>query len=661
MILENEILKNKLKTRDELEDLKTMESYEEYIGLIDSVSFDTIVPDIKNTLKEYVQYIDMDKLLLISAYRFYELLHEEDLEKELHEGIKDILEEILNNIKSNNASICCRLQSKKDNSYELQEITYSVNDIKKCISQFAGKVYLSSEEIEEYREKINNKEINLLQIDSEYIDVIFSKRELEELSKLSPENLLYVFNEYKWDISKIIELYENQAISIEHIRKIKEYIDLSESVNFEKLSLYYNQLDSNKEAIEKYEIYLMLYKEIFINDTNAEEITQNSNIVMEKIAEMYEGEEYHKAVKHYYKQGLITIDVIAEWNNESFIMELFNENIITIDVISKLVNDNKFPVIYLNQIYDNLLTNKDMEYNERISLIKKGFTNESVIFDLYKKNLIFEEDLRKLAEEGFVRKQEMQNLINSRTLSELEKNSAIVLTGLNSLTKKNNDIYYDKSEGTYGHKNTKSTGKFIIDPNERERFIRLLKAYKANTDLNEDSPFYNYDFYVIPDESGTIGLNSVVIAERYYEDKYSQTKFATNNATYFFKYKDLMVLSNLRKSEMTKERQDIVFTANHVIANEKREGNWAKSVISSIVKTMISSDLKEYSRENQKIIIMKKLSEIYTPQEMKEILEMATQIDFGEYRGEIEAPIERRAKNNSAPKGDDISDTAETR
>lgn len=329
--------------------------------------------------------------------------------------------------------------------------------------------------------------------------------------------------------------------------------------------------------------------------------------------------------------------------------------------MKQLVKEQKLQFNYLSTIYTNLAKNHEMEYNERLKLIRAGFIKEEDIFDLYKRNLIFEEDLKNLAEDRIVRKREMQRIVNSRTMEELERNSSIRLTGLNTLSKKNNDIYsYGGCVGV-GEGKTKSTGKFIIDPNAREKFIRLLKAYRANTDLNEESPFYNYEFYVIPDESGTIGLNSVVIAERYYEDKDTESKFATANATYFFKYKDLMVLSNLRKSEMTKERENIVFTANHVIANEKREGHWAKSVISCIVKTMLSSDLKEYNKRNQRIIIMKKLEDIYGMQELNDILEMATDIDFGEYIGEVEAPVERVSKKNSIPIGDDISDDAETR
>ena len=162
-------------------------------------------------------------------------------------------------------------------------------------------------------------------------------------------------------------------------------------------------------------------------------------------------------------------------------------------------------------------------------------------------------------------------------------------------------------------------------------FIGLFKARHAEAYLDEDNPFYNYEFYVIPDESGDIGLNSVVIAERYYEDKYTEEKFATGNATYFFKYKDLMVLSNMKKSEMTKERKNIVFTVNHFIATDKKDGTWAIKMIYNLAKTMLSNDLNEYSKENQAKIVLEKLATIYSHDEIMKLIDKADDIDSGKY------------------------------
>ncbi len=644
MILENQAIEKGIKTREEIEKLKNLELYEEYAELIDGIEFEGLLPYIKNTLREYAQYIDLDKLLLTSAYRFYEALENEKLTPKMYLGIREILQGIASNIKSVNAQISCQLQDKVNRTYELKPVTYSIKDLRECISHFVGDTYLSSKQIQEYREQVYSGEFNLLDIPSEYIDIIFSSSELNKLSTSSSENLIYVFQKQDWDTSRIIELYEADSISLEVLKQIKEHIDLSGSIDFERLNAYYKlskENPENEEASIKYTKYLSLYKELFINDKEEQEINLASSQVMEMLVENLNGQEYDEAVKEYLKNGLLTIETVTEWNNDTFITQLFNEGLISLEDMQQLVKEQKIQPKCLNQIYKELISNEELEYNERLELIRSGFVEEKDIFDLYKRNLLFEHDLAQLAEDGFVGSKATQRLINNRTLEELEKNSAIKLTGLNSLTKKNNEVYSSKSSSNAEQCEMKSTGKFIIDPNAREMFIRLLRAYKANTDLNEDSPFYNYEFYVIPDESGEIGINSVVIAERYFEDKHTESKFATDNATYFFKYKDLMVLGNLKKSEMTKERKDIVFTANHVIANDKREGRWAKSVISSLAKTMMSCDLKEYSKKNQQIIVRQKLKQIYAPQELKDILDMATDIDFGEYIGEIEAPVEK--------------------
>ena len=232
MILENQAIKIGLKTREEIEELKTLEKYDEYTEIIDDIAFDGLLPDIKLTLREYAEYIDMDKLLLTSAYRFEEALENNNINPKMHFGVKEILRGILDNIKNNGAQISCQLQNKLDYSYQLEQVSYEVKDIKKCLSRFAGNTYLTSKQIKEYEEKINSGESKLLDIPDEYIDVIFTEEDLKHLSLLSSENLIYVFKKQNWDVSRIIELYEENYISLESIKRIQEDIDLSNNISF---------------------------------------------------------------------------------------------------------------------------------------------------------------------------------------------------------------------------------------------------------------------------------------------------------------------------------------------------------------------------------------------------------------------------------------------
>ena len=90
-----------------------------------------------------------------------------------------------------------------------------------------------------------------------------------------------------------------------------------------------------------------------------------------------------------------------------------------------------------------------------------------------------------------------------------------------------------------------------------------------------------------------------------------------------------------KKDEVVREKKNVVFKVNHTLATDKKNGYWAAGVLYAIVKTMLSSDLKEYSKENQRIIAIEKLSEIYTHDELMKILDKGTEIDSGEHTCEI--------------------------
>ena len=202
----------------------------------------------------------------------------------------------------------------------------------------------------------------------------------------------------------------------------------------------------------------------------------------------------------------------------------------------------------------------------------------------------------------------------------------------------NKNLYVEKEEDDGVFRIPRN--KRIIDPNIREDFLKLLGVKRCEPEkgkeLTDDNPFYNYEFYMIPGKDGKKHLNSPVIAERYYEDKETEERFATDNATYFFQYQDFMVVSNyLKKDEAVTAKEDVIFRSNHTVANEKRKGSWASSVIANVVKTWLSSDLKEYNAENKAIIILEYMKQKYTFEELRKIFILENEIDSGKHTFEI--------------------------
>lgn len=675
LLLENQILKNNVKTREELENLK-YQNYDEYENLIENSEFHSILSDMKNLLKKYIKYVDMDNLLAISAYRFEESLENEFISIENAPAIKEILNTIIKHTK-NNKTLTLSLQDRKNNSYDLKDIEYSLTDIINCINRFTDDSYIKKSQIEEYKNKINSEELTLFDLDPQYVKICFSPSELENIAKLNSQNLQYVSTILQWNKDKIlnnikfqkncpvellkdfmtqkiiypndiISLYKDNIIDIEYIKNLKEYSNFSNEISASELiSLYdnYNKNKSEENNLINYSRYLNLYKEILLND-NPKETEKYSLNFMEQMIENYDKrhiDTHITQLEEFYKQGLLTLNTIIEWNDssviETFLTDLYKENIIQLNDVKKIVKNGNLPFEYIKQ----LVWEENINYEERLKLLQEGWIPEEEIFKLYSKALIREDDLLKLSQKSIISKQKTLDIINNTQLQDLEKYSNIVLVIGDELQKiKRDDSLYFNEEKNTSSKSSKP--KLMIDPNERESLFSLLKAGKPNkVEISETSPFYNYEFYIIPDESGKVNLNSVVIAERIYEEKEENIKnlnktikYATDNATYFFKYKDLMVLSNyLKKDDAIKETKNIIFKANHTLATDKRNGHWAASVIYGIAKTMLSSDLKEYSKDNQRKIIVEKLSKVYTYDELEKILDKGSSIDSGDYICEI--------------------------
>lgn len=349
LLLENQILKNNVKTRKEIENLKK-QNYDEYENLIENNKFHDILSDMKNLLEKYIKYVDIDKLLAISAYRFEESLENEFISIENAPAIKEILNTIIKHTK-NNKTLTLSLQDRK-NSYDLKNIEYSLTDIINCINRFTDDSYIKKSQIEEYKNKINSEELTLFDLDPQYVKICFSPSELENIAKLNSQNLQYVSTILQWNKDKIlnnikfqkncpvellkdfmtkkiiypndiISLYKDNIIDIEYIKNLKEYSNFSNEISASELiSLYdnYNKNKSEENNLINYTRYLDLYKEILLND-NPKETEKYSLNFMEQMIENYDKrhiDTHINQLEEFYKQGLLTLNTISFCNRNFF-------------------------------------------------------------------------------------------------------------------------------------------------------------------------------------------------------------------------------------------------------------------------------------------------------------------------------------------------------
>lgn len=437
LLLENQILKNNVKTRKEIENLKK-QNYDEYENLIENNKFHDILSDMKNLLEKYIKYVDIDKLLAISAYRFEESLENEFISIENAPAIKEILNTIIKHTK-NNTTLTLSLQDRKNNSYDLKDIEYSLTDIINFVNRFTDDSYIKKSQIEEYKNKINSEELTLFDLDPQYVKICFSPSELENIAKLNSQNLQYVSTILQWNKDKILDnikfqkncpvellkdfmtqkiiypndiisLYKDNIIDIEYIKNLKEYSNFSNEIfASELISLYdnYNKNKSEENNLINYTRYLDLYKEILLND-NPKETEKYSLNFMEQMIENYDKrhiDTHITQLEEFYKQGLLTLNTIIEWNDpsviETFLTDLYKENIIQLNDVKKFVKNGNLPFEYIKQ----LVWEENINYEERLKLLEEGWIPEEEIFELYSKALIREDDLLKLSQKSIISKQ----------------------------------------------------------------------------------------------------------------------------------------------------------------------------------------------------------------------------------------------------------------
>ena len=179
-ILTDEFIRQKLVDNDKLFKSGKVDM-KEYLRACEEFNFEDALPYIKSQLKEYIDYIDLDRLFLISLYRLEAGLDTKIISANSQAGIELLMEVIYKNI-PRDLSFSYLLENAVQRNGELRKIEYSASDAQKCLKRFAlnGK-YLSKEEVKEYREGFFKGELSLYDIESDFIPSIFNSEELEKL------------------------------------------------------------------------------------------------------------------------------------------------------------------------------------------------------------------------------------------------------------------------------------------------------------------------------------------------------------------------------------------------------------------------------------------------------------------------------------------------
>ena len=486
------------------------------------------------SIKSNCKYIDIDKLLLIAAFRYIEIL-ENGNEDEVSAVVKISEEEQqLTQVQTLGVLIgLIEREIKRDvkidniNMRRGEIAKYSLSELKEDMCRFTKDRYIKKSDCEELKQRLIAGEITLKTMDeSEARFIKIDGDEIVNILNASDDNIFYcidnniikkddiydlltildrcskeVFAEMVrrrlLEIEEIEKLFNEGIIGAEHIKAIEDD-EVKNSINIvDKLRKLYMTVSNpeNETTPEERALfikYVELYKALNIEGRSEEEV-QNASFNL--ISSFEEDIDSH-VLQELYQYGLITLEDAADWGVD--LKEMLSSNSIKPTDLKELYAKK---VIDIDSIRNVIVNNDDLPYEEKLDLIYSTFDGET--------------------EEEYAIREELVQLLEEKDSYKAESN------GVRSKS---------------GHQSKPKSKEYVTDPHARWKLISLLdkdyskKFLPAGKEVKD-----GHRVFLLPNQ------NNIVI-ERMHERKRGKKVSAYANATYvmetdeFFKNMDEIII-----------------------------------------------------------------------------------------------------------------------
>lgn len=448
-----------------------IETQEQIEKLGRELTYAELLPELEKGIRDNIEYIDFDKLVLCSAYRYIEYLDQvTDIKNEERIEIIRRLKGISTYLEGKSVKIEGRIEKLQTQGYEEEceyiDISYRVKDLKKDMEKLEGTTYWGKAKVAEVKQRLLLGEIYLSDIDSNRLGL--SKEELKFLATMSDENYLYII--------------ENGLIDVQEIHKV----------------------NAVRETISK-ECLAQLMEQGYIYDRDLIELYMQGKAKLEDITEL------HVNLRDVFDEEDVYLEYQKEDNDErkARITALYNAVALKGDeekekskqrVFDKYLDEMncKYLELFINigtLDYEDLYG--IMSGKEWIEAFQKGEISEDFFAKLQEHSLISAEDIKKhgrtldieirLWEEGKVSSEKFSNLgIPVEELLFMCEQGKIKGTRIGEILSEEELKKYERkiiSNYTYGMYDTIRPALAAYNSNiiNRDRTIEIIKAMKTSS------------------------------------------------------------------------------------------------------------------------------------------------------------------------------------
>lgn len=349
------------------------------------------IDEIIKAVKKHIEELNIDKLLLCSAYRYVEGMELGYIKKESAEEVKRRLLILQKNIKKNTML--------KMN----QDTPYTPKDMEQDIKRFIGKenvTYLSEDEAEQLREALLTGDITLTSLGKERVEAVnLDRKSFAEILKNNPNNYIYFLREEKCPYSKIMilkdiidaqkcstdllqllcqktditseeicDLFDRDIISTMDLKAVRE--NFGTIITDKKLFDKYRESQCPKDVRTQLERYALAYRNTEVIGKTQEEIQNRAEEFITGIGEELEPSD----LVQLYGLDIIPLKIAVDWGGEYIIEELLQSGKLKPSDAKYLRNEGLLNEQVLERLFQN---NKQMVYSDQVSLVSAVFDGQT--------------------------------------------------------------------------------------------------------------------------------------------------------------------------------------------------------------------------------------------------------------------------------------------
>ena len=368
-------------------------------SLIETVDRNKFVVEMTRILETHIEEINMDKLLLCSAYRYIQEIEQGNIEKEDINLLKKRLETIKKHIKKNYTINIPPIGS------------YSLRELERDLKRFVGKenvTYISKKQEEQIIQALLTGEITLNNLGNQNVNAIFIEPSvLTRILQNNPNNYIWYLKQGKCPYNKnkiirdiietkkcsehllqllcentditpeeISDLFEREIISVSDLKSVRGQAGtiITNLTLFEQYKKYKQKIDEGHDAeTEKIQLerFALAYRNTELAGKTSLEIQQKGEDLITEIGEYIEPTDLIPL----YKFDIIPLKIAVDWGGQRIIEELLESESLKPADARYLRNEGLLNEYVIERIFK---TCSQMSYAYQVSLVYTVFDGQTL-------------------------------------------------------------------------------------------------------------------------------------------------------------------------------------------------------------------------------------------------------------------------------------------